>query len=375
MFPFDYSAATIFYLLLYGITLVLHVLPMNYVLAGSTYLAAYGVWEAIRGPVESQRSLAAVLRDVMPIALAVTITAAVAPLLFLQILYQKQFYTANLLLFNRWMAILPVLIIAFYLLYLQKSKLWPKFSSQTRAAVSSGILASFGFVAWSWTENHLLSLRDQATWSAVFASPKWFYHDRELMPRLLVWYAGAFPILALALAWQRHFSDVSNASGPTPADDSEGVEVERSTTRTLAIMAITGLGAAVVSGGGYYWYLESEIRIQLVSWESAPYLAAAIVGIGVQIAGWRRSLGGEKMSRLRLLTISVGALMAVGGATALREVRRVASINLLDHAGLHEAAAKIGGLGVFLVFFAVNFSAIALVVRAVRRGLHENSPR
>ena len=53
------------------------------------------------------------------------ITAGVAPLLFLQILYQREFYTANLLLFNRWMAILPVLIVGFYSLYLIKGDwLW-----------------------------------------------------------------------------------------------------------------------------------------------------------------------------------------------------------------------------------------------------------
>ena len=52
MYPFDYPTQTVFYLVLYGATLVLHVLPMNYVLAGSTYLALLGVWEAVRGPAD-----------------------------------------------------------------------------------------------------------------------------------------------------------------------------------------------------------------------------------------------------------------------------------------------------------------------------------
>src|SRR5688572_12456208 len=124
MFPFDQPPATALYLSLYLLTLVLHVLSMNYVLAGQSYLAVVGVLEVVRGPLRSQEAPAAKLRDWSPFALGVTITAGVAPLLFVQILYKRPFYTANLLLFHRWMAILPVLIVAFYLLYLQKSKRW-----------------------------------------------------------------------------------------------------------------------------------------------------------------------------------------------------------------------------------------------------------
>ena len=39
-FPFGYPWPTTFYLTLYVLTLLLHVVPMNYVLAGSTYWAA-----------------------------------------------------------------------------------------------------------------------------------------------------------------------------------------------------------------------------------------------------------------------------------------------------------------------------------------------
>lgn len=155
-------------------------------------------------------------------------------------------------------------------------------------------------------------------------------------------------------------------------------ETSKSNTSRIALLqslAIVGLGASVVAGGAYYLFLETTIRLHLLSWAASLYLLAAIVGITVRIDSWRRSLGGGKMSRLRLLTTSGGVVTAAGGATALREPRRAASINLLDHAGIHEAAAKIGGLGVFLGLFVVNFSAIALVVRAVHRGLHVNSPR
>ena len=62
-----------------------------------------------------------VVRDWLPAVLGLAITTGIAPLLFVQILYKRQFYTANLLLFNRFMLLLPALIVAYYMLYLVKS--------------------------------------------------------------------------------------------------------------------------------------------------------------------------------------------------------------------------------------------------------------
>src|SRR5665213_3159326 len=117
LFPFGLPWPTVFYLTLYLLTFILHQAFMHYVLAGSMYVAWATIWPG-RGPVPlTEQPLAAVLRDWMPFLLSAAITAGVAPLLFIQIVYQHQFYTANLLLWWRWMIVVPVLIIAFYLLY------------------------------------------------------------------------------------------------------------------------------------------------------------------------------------------------------------------------------------------------------------------
>src|SRR5215204_6092447 len=168
MFPFNQPAPTAFYLTLYLGTFVLHLLPMAYVLAGSAVLLAH----TLAGTKPADDPLMDHLRQWLPFVLSAAITAGVAPLLFLQILYQREFYTANLLLFNRWMAILPVLIVGFYALYLTKGdwlwqKRWP-----LRAAVAAAILACFVFIGWSWTENHLLSLAGQKAWTEHYAASR-----------------------------------------------------------------------------------------------------------------------------------------------------------------------------------------------------------
>ena len=125
LFPFGFPFATAFYLTIYLATLMVHIVFMNYVLAGSAYLAFDTV---LQGNGKSENPIAALLRDWMPFMISAAITAGIAPLLFLQILYQQHFYTANLLLFYRWMVILPVMLVGFYLAYLLKSKLvrqWP----------------------------------------------------------------------------------------------------------------------------------------------------------------------------------------------------------------------------------------------------------
>ena len=103
----------------------------------------------------------ATVRDRLPFMLGCGITAGVAPLLFLQLLHQRRFYTANLLLGPRWCAVVPALIVGFYALYLAKA------SSKWRArSRSASALACFAFVAWSWSELHELMQADPA-WARV----------------------------------------------------------------------------------------------------------------------------------------------------------------------------------------------------------------
>ena len=122
-FPFGFDPPLAFYLTLYVLTLVLCAFFMTYVLAGSLYVAWATVFPGQQRVLRCQQPLARVLREWIPFVLSGAITAGVAPLLFVQIIYREQFYTANLLLGWRWLVVVPVLIVAFYLLYVLKSKM------------------------------------------------------------------------------------------------------------------------------------------------------------------------------------------------------------------------------------------------------------
>lgn len=92
-FPFNLPAPTIWYVVLYIVTLLLHVVFMSYVLAGTIMLGIAG----LRGMLGRREAAApwapvtTVLKDWMPFALSGAITAGIAPLLFVQVLYQQEF--------------------------------------------------------------------------------------------------------------------------------------------------------------------------------------------------------------------------------------------------------------------------------------------
>ena len=215
-FPFGFPTATAWYLSLYVVTLVVHVFFMNYVLAGSVYLAIAALFRGGAARPRQRTPVAMVLRDWMPFALGIAITAGVAPLLFVQILYKKPFYTANVLLSHRWMAIVPVLIAGFYLLYLIRGRRIDGWPTGVRVLAGLGAFLCFAFTGYSWTENHLLSL-DWRSWPDFYAAGKMVYLNVDQVPRFLLWFFGSMPTMCLIVAWQLRFWE--RHGGPLPREE------------------------------------------------------------------------------------------------------------------------------------------------------------
>lgn len=348
MFPFHLPPPTAFYLSLYLGTLVLHVLPMAYVVAGSAILMT----RVIVQPRLIDDPLTTHLRQWLPFVLSAAITAGVAPLLFLQILYQREFYTANLLLFHRWMAILPVLIVGFYLLYLLKGNwLWRR-PFVVRSAVVTVVFGCFVFVGWSWSENHLLSLASQDTWSMHYADGKLNYWPGELVPRMGIWLGEVFPVMAALVAWP--------LASQTP---SPGV------ARRLATVAIAGMAVSLACGVWYFGLLEPPARELVTSNPWRAWMAVAIAGFAFQVVAsaliWRSDSLSTRSRWLALL----GAVLSVAGIVACREAVRISRLDFEALYPRHAAALKIDGFWLFAVFLVLNAIAIGLCIAVVARNL------
>jgi hypothetical protein len=318
MWPFTGGGAAL-WLALYVLAFALHAAFVGYVVIGTGYAFA----QALR---RREDAMADRIRDRLPFMLGCAITAGVAPLLFLQLLYQRRFYTANLLLGPRWGAVVPALIAGFYALYLAKAAAR---LSWRRIALGAG-LACFAFVAWSWTELHLL-MRDEPAWRALYAAGTRIYADAGVAPRLLLW-LGAMAALfaAIAVWWEA------------------GAERRRLAAIALAGFAVVGIAAGWLVAGG------ASVAHAAHGWLYLA-LAAAALTAGAWIWTWRAPGGAGP-------TLVAGATAAalLSGAV-VREAPRLA---LLEPP--RPAALAAGGAPVFLATLAFGALAIAWIVRQIR---------
>lgn len=354
LFPLNLPSPTAWYVLLYLATLLMHVVFMSYVLIGALLLGAAGLGGLLgRGPQASAFApLVIVLKDWMPFALSAAITAGVAPLLFVQILYQREFYTANLLSFHRWMAILPVLIVAFYLLYVLKAdRIAGK--AVLQAGVALLVAACMLFVAWSWIENHLLAL-NRAAWPGQYESGAMLYADSAILPRLGFWIAGAVPLAGALLGWQLR----AGASGTEPS------AVAR-TARPLAAaaLAFTVIGALVA------WPV---LRVPALSAAgpvsgTLPWFGLGVAGATLTAIGWIGVIVRGVIERGALLAATIGSIGAWAGALALRESVRWSVVGGADISARHAEVGTVAGLVVFLSFAVLGIGTVAWVVRSVAR--------
>ena len=351
VFPFGFPQSTAGYLSLYVITFSLHQFCMHYVLAGSLYVS----WCALvpgRNPPRADRPTALIVRDWLPFLLSAAITAGVAPLLFIQILYSRQFYSANLLLSWKWMAVVPVLIAGFYLLYVLKSRSITNWSIATRALTTLLTASCFVFVGFCWTINHLLG-NAEATWTTVYATGVLGFKAIPVLVRISIWLTGSFVSFALLLAWQLKYHKLASGS-------------------EIRAMAKLG-GASLVSCAAlslvYLAIVDSDSRSLVLSPLGRPYVVVASAGAIAQLGGWWR-IGWHpaKPNTRSLWVVSGGLALSLLAICVLREIIRIASVDIVALYDRHAEASQVGGFGIFVLFAIINAALMLVCVRIVHAG-------
>jgi hypothetical protein len=339
--------------LLYLATLLLHAVFMSYVLAGSLLVAGAKISALVSG--KASGALQQILVDWLPFALSAAITAGIAPLLFVQILYQEEFYTANLLSFHRWMAILPVLIVAFYLLYVLKARgVAPRLSAAVAVLVAALVL----FVGWSWVENHMLSL-DRSAWARQYESSSLVYRDPAVAARLAFWVAAAIPTASQLLLRQV----IARASATDGGDEQVFGGLARASVASLVAAVL--LAAPVLRGE---WALHAP-SLSAHSGALQTSLGLAGVGAALQLLSWRRSLRGARPAPLALHLGGIGVVLFWWGLLSAREVVRLASVDTAALFARHARVATSSGAIVFSVFVILAILVVLWIAREVRRAL------
>jgi hypothetical protein len=304
MWPF--SGAHAGWLVLYIVTWALHAVFVSYVAVGAVYAL-------VRKDDVAERA-----RDIMPFMLGAGITAGVAPLLFIQLLYQERFYTANLLLGPRWGAVVPALIIGFYALYLAKAK-----TGRLRTIALATAAVAFLFVAWSWTELHQVMLDDPA-WRAMYAAGDRLYDQAGVLPRLALW-IGAMPILFATISlW---------LVGPS---------------RKLAIIA---LASHVIAGAAAFAIGHAPV--------AHGWLYVLFGAVAIEVVGWLLLVRSSSRMAMMLVTGATSAALLAGAV--VREAPRLAVLQ-----PARDAALEASGFPVFATTLVFGVLAIAFVVKQIR---------
>jgi hypothetical protein len=183
--------------LLHVVTLALHFVAVEMLLGGLLLAILLSLF---RNSPNARTTARAVARR-LTIVMTYVINLAVPPLLFSQVLYGRALYTSSVLIGLYWIAIVPALMLVYWLLY--------RFTARLEAGKSAwwvGLIAWLvaGGVARTLTTNMTLMLRPEA-WRAMYSASAIGVFlptgDPTLTPRWLLMMAGGLFIAGLWLLY------------------------------------------------------------------------------------------------------------------------------------------------------------------------------
>ena len=247
------------------LTFLLHVLFMNFILGGSILAAV----DRLRGRDPARphhRALASWLASLMPVSVAAAVTFGVAPLLLVQALYGRLFFTGSILMAWFWIAVIPLLIAAYYGTYFLAFQ--GDRPGGTPHAVAWISAAFFTAIAFLYSNNMTLTLRPDVFAAKYLKSGAGLtlnLGDPTLIPRYLHMLLGAIAVAGLAVA---HYGLSRLRRDPEFGDWA-------ARHGTVWFVVPTALNVLV----GIWWLIALPRDVMLRFMGRSPYAAAAL-GIG-----------------------------------------------------------------------------------------------
>ncbi len=198
----------------------------------------------------------------MPKTLALAVNFAIAPFLFLQVLYGNYLYTSIILMAVWWLALVPAVMLAYYGLYLSDSEI--PVSRRTVLIPTALLLLAAAFLLTS--ASTLMQRPDQ--WLHWFSAPHGMLlnlGDATLFPRYLHIVLASLAAGGLTMAWR---ADRSLRHPETDVD--EALWRRR---RGLAWFFHTSL-AQIAAGLLFLFTQPASIRALFLGGEFSPYRGA-----------------------------------------------------------------------------------------------------
>ena len=341
-------------------TFSIHLVFMNLTLGGALLAAVY----AIRGK-DRDRSVSRSLAKMLPYVMAFTITFGVAPLLFVQVLYGPLFYSATILMAIPFLAIIGVLLAAYYGLYILARK-W------TSYGVWQGILAAvvfllLGYVAFVNVNVFTSMLSPERFHDAYLASPGGLqlnFAEPTLVPRFLHMLLAAVAVAGLCVAYL----------------GTRRLKLEPEAGRWQVKNGATWFAAAtIVNLGIGTWWLMTIPREGLLLFMGGSALAtgAFIVGLVCGVSALVLALVGiNSVKPLPLLMGSIHALtLTIVCMVIMRDTLRDALLKPVFDVYSQPTAPQWVAIALFLTLFVVGIATCVWLLRLARKAAKERASK
>ena len=333
------------------VTFFVHVLFLNVTLGGAVIGTVHGL--LAKEPDAPGRRLGRFLVGLLPAGVSFTVTIGVAPLLFIQLLYGQVFYGATVLVGWLWLAIIPLIVIGYYSVYLYKFEVGAPGGRIVWLGVAA---ASFVAVAAIQVLVNALQLTP-SRWEAVATTVGAALQDPTIIPRYLHFLLGSLAVAGIFLAV---------------------VAVERShrtpdpffmwLARRGVVWALAATGLQMADG---FWFLFSLPRNHLIAVVGGQAMPTVHLAIGMMLGFLALILlsGLREPERQRtVLQITAGVVGAtVFAMIGLRDVVRAMYLSPLIRLRELPQAAQTDVTTLFFVVFLLGLGAVGWMVRSVLR--------
>jgi hypothetical protein len=331
-------------------TLAVHWMLVGGALGGVVILLAEGVRRRTDGP-----GAAAVGRALVPwlvFALSMGVTFGIAPLLFVQVLYGNLFYSANILQAFWWLAIVPLVVAAHYLLYHARRRTYAGGPAPAWALAAAA--ACLAVLATILVSNTLLS------------------QEPEAWPRMYSTYGGAglyAAAPALPVRWTFALLGLLTAGGVVAA--LVGNVTRREDARVGPAVTARGLALArwtlplqVVAGAVGLMAMPGDRRAALLMrWEVWAFFTAAVA-----TAVLLRTAAGPSARPAHTTGAAAVYLAGLFILALLRDAARQEAVSPYLQLADVPVNPQWGPFVMFLVFFVAGAGAVAWGIRAARAG-------
>ena len=327
------------------VTFLLHLVAMNLTLGG----AAIAAMCTARPKSDAfARQLAGDLLRVLTISLAFTITLGVAALLFVQVLYGNLLYASSILIGTFWIAVIPLLIVAYYGLYYSKShltRIWPLWMSLL-------LLLAIGF---TYVNNFTLMLTPQR-WLAMYlhsaAGLNLNWSEPTLFPRYLHFVLGAFAIAGLAVF----------VAGVWNRSKQYGQWMLRHGSRWFVVPTVLNYAVGML----FLMVLPRSVLLDLFAGNA---LGASLIGLGMLLplaAVAHVILAGRTDKTLLHARLAVvTTLLTLVVMVAIRQLLRSAYVAPFMQLGTLRAQPQWGVIALFVVLFVAGLATLYVMLRQV----------